>query len=188
MKNLFTFIYFPFNKKMIKEMSPYIKKGDRFLDFGCGHATMSFLVSRDLGAKTTGIDVRDVRDFKIPFKKYDGQNILFPDNHFDAVLSSYVLHHAPDAGKLLREIKRVCRRYIIIYEDTPTNHFQRVFCRLHGRFFNGFFKIGSKCSFLSIEEWQKIFQKERLKLVHQKHLKLFNPFYITRRTLFVLEK
>jgi SAM-dependent methyltransferase len=188
MKNPITLFYLPFNKGMLKEMSPYIKKGDAVLDFGCGRGTLSFLIDRELGAKTLGIDVRDGRDYQIPFQKFDGLKIPFPDNQFDVVLASYVLHHTPDVRKLLAEIKRVCRKYIIIYEDTPVNSFQRMFCGFHGSIFNGFFKTGSAHHFFSIKEWHEIFHEQSLQLVEEKNIGVFNPFYITRRTLFVLEK
>lgn len=173
---------------MLKEMSPYIRKGDVVLDFGCGRGTMSFLIARDLGAKTLGIDVRDGRDYKIPFKKFDGLKIPFPDDSFDVVLASYVLHHTPDVRKLLGEIKRVCRRNVIIYEDTPVNFFQRIFCNFHGSIFNGFFKTGSVHHFFSVSQWHQIFSDLSLKLIKEKNIGVFNPFYITKRTLFVLEK
>lgn len=173
---------------MIREMSPYIKKGDMVLDFGCGRGTLSFLIARDLGGKTLGLDVRDGRDYQIPFQKFDGPTIPFPDNHFDVGLVSYVLHHTPDVRKILSEMKRVCRRYIIIYEDTPVNAFERTFCGFHGSVFNGFFKTGSVHRFFSVGEWHKIFKEQSLKLVQEKNLRIFNPLYITHRTLFVLEK
>ncbi len=185
MRNPIVFFYLPFHRKMIKEISSYIEKGDRVLDFGCGRGAMSFLISQNLGAQALGIDVRDGRDFDIPFKEYDGCKIPFSDNHFDVVLSSYVLHHTPNIKELLGEIKRVCRKYIIIYEDTPANFFQRIFCGLHGRSYNGFFKINSGYRFLSVEEWQNLFTEQQLKLVRKKNL---GPPYFTKRTLFVLEK
>ena len=46
----------------------------------------------------------------------DGRSLPYPDDSFDVVHASLVLHHldAPDAVALLREMARVCRRGVVI--------------------------------------------------------------------------
>lgn len=188
MRKFFLPFYITFIKKMVEEMSPHIDKGGRVLDFGCGSGLLGYLINKDLGVEVMGIDVKDHRKFAMPLTLYDGSRIPFPDNYFDAVLSVYVFHHTPNSEKLLSEIKRVCRGNIIIYEDTPANPTERIFCRLHGKVFNGFFNIHNDCHFLSKSAWLDLFEENRLKLKYIKDIKLFNPTYITKRTLFVLTK
>ena len=46
----------------------------------------------------------------------DGRSLPFPDDSFDVVHASLVLHHldAADAVALLREMRRVCRRGVVV--------------------------------------------------------------------------
>jgi ubiquinone/menaquinone biosynthesis C-methylase UbiE len=46
----------------------------------------------------------------------DGRSLPYPDDSFDVVHSSLLLHHldAPDAVALLREMARVCRRGVVV--------------------------------------------------------------------------
>lgn len=187
MKKFIYSIYIKVNEKMIKDLSPYISKDSQVLDFGCGRGFFGSLIKKRLGAEVIGLDVKDDRKTKLPLTLFDGKKIPFPDNKFDIVLVSYVLHHTTDIKNLLTEIKRVCRGKIIIYEDTPENFVHRSFCWLHGKLFNKFFKIPDGFCFLSKFGWFRLFNKLQLQPVYVKSLKIFNPLYITKRTLFVLE-
>ena len=187
MKRIILSIYIKVNKKMVKELSPYINKKSKVLDFGCGRGFLGSLVNKNLGAQVTGIDIIDSRKTKLPFVLFDGKKIPFPDNYFDVVLVSYVLHHTLNIKALLLEIKRVCRGKVIIYEDTPENFIHRIFCWLHGRLFNSFFRVPTSCRFLSKASWSCLFRKIQLKSLYTKNIKFFNPIYITKRTLFVLK-
>ena len=62
---------------------------------------------------------------------YDGKRLPFEDDSFDAVLLMFVLHHAEDAGAVLREARRVSRDRVIVLEDVTTSWWDR-------RMFRGF--------------------------------------------------
>jgi len=47
-------------------------------------------------------------------KKEDVQNLSFKDNTFDVVLCQEVLEHVQDPVKAIKELKRVCKRRLII--------------------------------------------------------------------------
>jgi SAM-dependent methyltransferase len=46
---------------------------------------------------------------EVDFKQGDAENLPFPDNSFDAVLSIYGVMFAPDHQRAARELARVCR-------------------------------------------------------------------------------
>lgn len=50
----------------------------------------------------------------------DAENLEFPDNHFDAVIATFVMSVVPDPLKVMQEIYRVCARGGYIY---IINHF-----------------------------------------------------------------
>jgi ubiquinone/menaquinone biosynthesis C-methylase UbiE len=81
------------------------------LDVGCGQSPYRYL----LDAQKThyvGIDILDADRFDyvnteiVPF---DGENIPFPDETFDAVLCTEVLEHVPHFQGLVDEIRRVLK-------------------------------------------------------------------------------
>src|SRR5258708_12115544 len=79
--------------------------GGHLLDYGCGDAHCSFVAARN-GGRATGIDISPVSIANIEqraraegladrleFLVMDAENLTFPDNTFDAVIITGVLHH-----------------------------------------------------------------------------------------------
>jgi ubiquinone/menaquinone biosynthesis C-methylase UbiE len=91
-------------------------KGKRILDLGCGpgiHAKKLF----DMGAKIKGIDIsKELIELarkeapEIEFKLGDAEKLPYKNSEFDIVVSSLVLCHLKNWGKVLREVKRVLKR------------------------------------------------------------------------------
>lgn len=89
--------------------------GRRILDAGCGSGAL-FAELRDRGAKVTGIDAsagmlelaRHRLGSDADLRVADLANpLLFPDNAFDDVIASLVLHYLRDWGPTLAELRRV---------------------------------------------------------------------------------
>ena len=93
--------------------------GKTVLDLGCG-------VGNDLarfakvGAIVTGVDLAGhsielakdnfrFRGLHGEFLKMDGENLEFPDDHFDAVFCHTVLHFTPNPQAMISEIHRVLK-------------------------------------------------------------------------------
>jgi len=58
---------------------------------------------------------------KINFLVADAENLPFPDNSFDWVVSSHVLEHLPDFQKGLKEVYRITKKRAIIALPTCLN-------------------------------------------------------------------
>ena len=94
----------------------------RVLDVGCGDGTIakSWMATRS-DVSVEGIDVFVRPATKIPAHVFDGHTIPFEDNSFDVVSFVDVLHHAENALQLLREARRVSKKYVMIKDHYAEN-------------------------------------------------------------------
>lgn len=101
-----------------------LKPGSRILDFGCGAGDLAFEAERLIAGNGTvvGIDpspemVKVARrkaakmNSKVVFQNEAVEKMSFPGGTFDVAISSFVLHHLPDALqiKAFGELKRVLK-------------------------------------------------------------------------------
>jgi len=175
-------------KDMCKEIKPFIFSNAKVLDLGCGSGIITKQIQKDLNVNIKGIDIVDMRVVDIPFEKYNGKDLSFlEDNSFDVVLISYVLHHTENPKEILKQVKRITKKYIIIYEDLYEGFLGKICCNIHGKVFNNYIqKNNIQAKFFSEKEWEENFNNLNLKLVFKKQKSfLLDP---VKRKLFVLEK
>jgi SAM-dependent methyltransferase len=87
-------------------------KDKKVLDIGAGSGYLQDVVS-----DYTGLDISPTakRFFRKPFVLGSAIALPFPDNHFDAVWSIFVLEHIPTPEQALREMRRVVKDGGYIY-------------------------------------------------------------------------
>ena len=95
------------------------RAGDQVLDVATGHGNAALAAARR-GGEVTGIDYvpewldkararATAEGLKIAFQEGDAENIPFPDNSFDVVLSVFGAPFAPNQEQTASELLRVCR-------------------------------------------------------------------------------
>lgn len=93
-------------------------KIENYLDIGCNNGLITVEFGKYLGLQPNNIYGIDVASFTeqiiepIPgfvYKQYDGYHIPCPDNFFDIITCSMVLHHVEHFEILLKEINRVLK-------------------------------------------------------------------------------
>ena len=178
---------------MALEIARYLPRGSEVLDVGCGSGLIAHHLSALLGTAVAGIDLSESTGGPIAYQQYDGAHFPVPDRSFDAVLLCYVLHHAQDVERVLRELGRVLREHgrAVIYEDMPHTWFDRGVCWSHDLQWRS--RTGP-CSFHVDPEWRELFQSFGFEIVTARSLSrwrnLTHPvarrIYVLRRQLLVV--
>jgi ubiquinone/menaquinone biosynthesis C-methylase UbiE len=104
-------------EELVKSVDP--RPGDKVLDLACGSGTAALVAARRY-CKVTGIDYvpeliararkrAEASGLPSEFIVADAQDLPFPDNSFDVILSVYGVQFAPDQEKAAAEMLRVCK-------------------------------------------------------------------------------
>ena len=180
-------LYVRSGKAYIKQCMQWIDENSSALDIGCGNGYKSIEFMKHFNLNLVGLDIDNWLETSIPFQKFDGLNIPFPEKSFDISMFLYVLHHATDQEQLLLEAKKVTKKYVIVYEDVVNNRFDRIASALHGKMFNGIYDISNKCTFRSEKEWRAIFERCGFQVLSATKVSLkVNLIYPVNRVQFVL--
>lgn len=130
-----------------------VQPGEAVLDLGCGTGTLlQALVARQPGARFTGIDPdrqvlaiarRRLQRSARTVELVEGyaQDLPFPDQAFDLVISTLIFHHLPDPVKVcaLGEVRRVLAphgRFLLVDFGAPATRVARVVLTI-GSVFDG---------------------------------------------------
>jgi len=128
-----------------------IKPGASILDFGCGAGDLAFEAERltEGASQIVGIDPSPEmvkvarqkaakRTSKVQFQVEAAEKLSFPAGTFDAVISSFVLHHLPEnlQNDAFRELKRVLKPGGLFFaiDMKPS---RTIVIRLHGHLQDG---------------------------------------------------
>lgn len=87
------------------------------LDLGCGEGYLGEWIRQDRQAEVSLADVVDFNRTQMPFLRYDGHRLPFPDDAFDVTVLSFVLHHCENQTQVFHEAVRVTRKRILIIES-----------------------------------------------------------------------
>jgi len=95
------------------------------LDVGCGEGVLTVQWAQRLGTgRVVGIDLEDPslradwaargERANLEFRAMGAERLEFDDDEFDLVAATEVLEHVADAGRVLGEMARVARRWLIV--------------------------------------------------------------------------
>lgn len=178
-------------KKMADDCTGYIDKGSKFLDFGSGSGIVSLEFKKKFDLDLIGVDIVDNRVVDMELTLIDGKTLPFKDNSFDAVLISYVLHHADEPVRLLKEAKRVAKSggRVIVFEDLYQGILAKIICQVHGSTYGFLFEHHGgkeKTNFKSRRQWEEIFSTLGYKQIFAKRVSA--RIHPVEKRMFVLEK
>lgn len=191
-KSLLKYIYYPFlhtrAETLAKLIQHYISPKSSVLDIGCGNLLISKKLKSKIKIQVTGIDVLDMNLTDLPHQIFDGKKIPFSDNNFDVSFLIGVLHHVENQQILLEETRRVTRKKIIIFEDVYFFYIEKLWLKIRDIIGNipEEMRMNFALSFHNTDEWEKLFNKHNLKIVHEKVF--LNFLRLTHHAFYVLEK
>lgn len=172
-----------------RKLKPFISAADRVIDIGAGTCRVAREVQRVTGTAITPIDMLDYNKTTLVIQLYDGETLPYEDNSFDVALLIFVLHHADNIDKVLKEAQRVSRARIIVMEDTPRGGLeQRAWRKIdyqgnHAKRPEVNIAHGTK----TIDQWKDHFHDLGLEVLHTQPFKsLFLTGRLYTHTLFVL--
>lgn len=101
------------------------------LDLGCGSGFSTFYLNKEVPGKLIGgdrsIQMLSLHPMKNKIINLDAYNLPFKDEQFELVNMWEVLHHIENPVEVLTEIRRVVRKYIVIFEPNKLNPAQFLF-------------------------------------------------------------
>lgn len=157
-----------FNRRievLTRTLADFIPAKARVLDIGCGSGMLAKrIMALRPDVTIEGIDVLVRPGTEIPVKEYDGDNIPWPDDHFDIALFVDVLHHTEAPARLLAEAKRVARGGIVIKDHFREGVFADSTLRFMDWVGNAQHGVVLPYNYLSDPEWRGIWSELGLKV------------------------
>jgi SAM-dependent methyltransferase len=101
----------------------HVPLGGRVLDVGCGNGIFTLRFANS-GARVTGLDYsRHLlgQNSHSLLVCGDATELPFPDGSFEVVFEANVLHHVPDRERVIAEMARTSRRYVVLVEPNRYN-------------------------------------------------------------------
>lgn len=122
-----------FARQRVEHIKRYIDLAEvnTAFDVGCGDGFATHYLSEDVRLVEGG-DISELMLESNPvdrrlLKVIDAENLDLPDGSYDLVSMWEVLHHLKDPAAAVREMSRVSRRYVVIFEPNRANVMQLTF-------------------------------------------------------------
>ena len=180
---------------MGRRVLPHVRQGWEVLDLGSGTGRLMRWLTSRVELQPTLADVVEFgnRVGGFPYVRLDHPlETPFEDRSFDAVLMLFVLHHVAgweEQEALLGEALRISRRRLILIEDTPLSHADRLFNTAWDWALNLRHGVPKPFSFRTVEGWRRVFRGLGLT---ERAVETYRPMWPTlrtyRHTLFVLDR
>lgn len=128
----------------------------RVLDIGCGSGEIGSDLE-DAGYSVLGVEVHARDSCAIPFARFDGRRLPFPDDAFDHAVIVDVLHHTSDPIQVLAEARRVTTGSVVLKDHFAESGRARFTLGVMDWVGNRQFGVGRSGAYLSRAQWDDAF-------------------------------
>jgi ubiquinone/menaquinone biosynthesis C-methylase UbiE len=107
----------------VRFIQQYVPMSGRILDVGCGNGIFTLRFAQ-AGAKVTGLDFSQFllgQNAHSRLISGDATCLPFPDESFEVTFEANVLHHVPERERVIREMARTSRRFVVLLEPNRNN-------------------------------------------------------------------
>ena len=173
----------------LRKLAPHLSRHERVLNLGSGDGVVGEWIRRRFSSEVVDVDVSDMSLVRSrPPVVYDGKHLPFAGRSFDVVLILFVLHHCTDQQQVVREAARVCRKRVVVMEDTYRNARDLAWLRALHLYLDKMEGMPlSECTFLSPAGWKDLFGQCGLKVAAVRDWPRYMNLLPPGNQLFVLE-
>jgi SAM-dependent methyltransferase len=159
-----------------KVLANLVPSGAVVLDVGCGDGTIGYTIGQlSPTALVSGLEVALRPSCLIECRGFDGVHIPLSDASVDVCLFVDVLHHAAGIADLLREARRVTRRYVLIKDHLCEGKFDRTVLSVMDWVGNRGHGVKLPYNYQSRGQWHQILSDCGLRLVSSNEALLLYP-------------
>lgn len=150
----------------------WIKPGSKVLDLGCGDGYLAELIEKKKSCDVTCLDISEValkkakaRNLKVILSSLEDP-LPFNDNSFDYVIATEALEHISAAEKVLSEMARISKGYLLV--SMPNIAFWKHRLALLGGRFPKQWVIHpmEHLRYWSVPDFKTMLEKQNLKMTH----------------------
>lgn len=132
------------------------------LDVGCGDGELGKMVAEKISGdcEVLGLEVAPRSDSRINVQEFGGALLPLPDNSFDVVMLSDVLHHVSSYKgqvKLFLECVRVCRRGVVVKDHLERWLADRMILAAMDWVGNSFYGVASPGTYLNPQSLENLY-------------------------------
>lgn len=136
------------------------------VDIGCGDGRIGHLIQqRKPAIRVRGLEVVPRASSHIDCLAFDGKAIPMGDSSVDVCMFVDVLHHTLNIEGLLREARRVTRRYVLLKDHICSGFYDRCALSLMDWVGNRPHGVSLPYNYQSREAWEQIFSACALQIV-----------------------
>ncbi len=136
------------------------------LDIGCGDGSISKqIIDKRGNVKIVGIDIMKRPECHIEYVSFDGKNIPFKDQSFDAIQLVDVLHHTNDIKTVMLESVSKTNQYVIIKDHIYRNKLDFSILRFMDWIGNAPHGVEIIYNFQKEKFWMDLFKELNLEIV-----------------------
>ena len=154
-----------------------VPAGATVLDAGCGNGVVSHLLRQIAPSLSIqGLEVMPRPSCLIQCAVFDGVTIPLPNDSIDVCMFVDVLHHTLNIEELLKEARRVARKYILIKDHLCRNRLDRAVLKFMDWVGNRAYGVRLVYNYKTRKEWDRIFSSCGLRIASwNSRLPLYPP-------------